>query len=172
MEHADAEAVYDAGREACAEFLVELSARYERQIARLEARVERLEERPARELAQLIAPAFAGSARGAPAAGARSDGPCSRRSAGSQRDDPVAEERVARVAEHWPERCSGCGHRFDEHERMITAPPHRHQLAELPEIAVEIEEHRAHRLRCPRCDEETRAVLPAEVAASAFGPCL
>lgn len=45
MERAEAEAVYDAGREACVEFLVELSARNERQIARLEARVERLEER-------------------------------------------------------------------------------------------------------------------------------
>lgn len=84
----------------------------------------------------------------------------------------VAEERVARLVEHWPERWSGCGHRFDEHERMITAPPHRHQVAELPEIAVEIEGHRAHRMRCPRCHEETRAVLPAEVAASAFGPRL
>ncbi len=41
MERAEAEAVYDSGREACVEFLVELTARYERQIARLEARIER-----------------------------------------------------------------------------------------------------------------------------------
>jgi hypothetical protein len=45
VERAEAEAVYDAGREACVEFLVELTARYERQITRLEARIERLEER-------------------------------------------------------------------------------------------------------------------------------
>ena len=44
MERAEAEGIYDAGREACVEFLLELSARYEREIARLEARVERLEE--------------------------------------------------------------------------------------------------------------------------------
>ncbi len=45
MERTGAEAVYDAGREACVEFLVELTARYERQIARLGARIERLEEK-------------------------------------------------------------------------------------------------------------------------------
>lgn len=45
MERAEAEAVYDAGREACVEFLVELTARYERQVTRLEARIERLEEK-------------------------------------------------------------------------------------------------------------------------------
>lgn len=43
VERAEAEAIYDAGREACVEFLIELTARYERQITRLEARVERLE---------------------------------------------------------------------------------------------------------------------------------
>src|SRR5207247_2147905 len=44
VERAEAERIYDAGRGACVEFLVELSARYEREIARLEARVARLEE--------------------------------------------------------------------------------------------------------------------------------
>jgi hypothetical protein len=81
----------------------------------------------------------------------------------------VAEERVDRLLEHWPERCFGRG-RFGEDERTITAPPHRHQVAELPELAVEIEEHRAQRLRCSRCGGNRRAVLPAAVAASAFGP--
>src|SRR5229473_2929835 len=44
MDRAEAEAVYEAGREACVEFLLELSGRYEREIARLEARLARLEE--------------------------------------------------------------------------------------------------------------------------------
>jgi hypothetical protein len=48
VERAEAEAVYDAGRDACVEFLVELTARYERQVTRLEARVERLEEKLSR----------------------------------------------------------------------------------------------------------------------------
>ena len=44
MERAEAEAVYDAGREACVEFLLELSARYEREIGFLNERVARVEE--------------------------------------------------------------------------------------------------------------------------------
>ena len=52
MDRAQAEAVYDSGREACVEFLLELTAgfearagRYEAQVERLEARIARLEER-------------------------------------------------------------------------------------------------------------------------------
>jgi Family of unknown function (DUF6444) len=45
MERSEAEAIYDAGREACVEFLLELSARHEAQIKRLEERIRRLEER-------------------------------------------------------------------------------------------------------------------------------
>ena len=45
MERAEAEAIFDAGPEACVEFLVEPTARNERQVTRLEARIERLEEK-------------------------------------------------------------------------------------------------------------------------------
>jgi hypothetical protein len=41
---AEAEAVYDAGREACVEFLLELTSRYEREVGLLNERVARLEE--------------------------------------------------------------------------------------------------------------------------------
>ena len=51
MERAEAEAIYDSGREACVEIMLELAQRSnellersERQIARLEARIERFEE--------------------------------------------------------------------------------------------------------------------------------
>ena len=44
MDRVEAEAVYDAGREPCVEFLLELSARYEREVARLGERLGRLEE--------------------------------------------------------------------------------------------------------------------------------
>lgn len=50
--------------------------------------------------------------------------------------------------------------------------PQRHQVCELPTIAVTVSEHRLHRLRCPACAAETRAELPAEVPRSAFGPRL
>ena len=49
MERAEAEAIYNAGREV----VVEVLLRMDRRIQQLEARVEKLEQ----ELAQLIAPA-------------------------------------------------------------------------------------------------------------------
>src|SRR6266516_2690180 len=78
-------------------------------------------------------------------------------------------EQVGEVIDHWPERCQACAHVFGEDERVDVAPPQRHQVAELPPIAVTVAEHRLHRLRCPACVAETRAELPAEVPGGAFG---
>ena len=72
-------------------------------------------------------------------------------------------ERVDEVEEHWPERCQACSRRFGEGERIEAAPPQRHQVSELPAIAVRLTEHRLQRLRCPACAAETRAELPAGV---------
>ena len=51
MERAEAETIYDSGRDACVEFMLEMTQRFEelaerseRQIARLQTRIERLEE--------------------------------------------------------------------------------------------------------------------------------
>ena len=43
---------------------------------------------------------------------------------------------------------------------------------QLPAIAVVLTEHRLHHLRCPDCGTVTRALLPADVPAGAFGPRL
>jgi len=45
VDRAEAEAIYGAGRDACVEFLLELSSRYEREVSLLRERVARLEER-------------------------------------------------------------------------------------------------------------------------------
>ena len=45
-------------------------------------------------------------------------------------------------------------------------------MAELPSIAVVLTEHRLHRLRCSDCGALTRAELPPELPAGAFGPRL
>lgn len=173
MERAEAEAVYDAGREACVEFLVELTARYERQITRLEARIERLEEK-LRESSQ-------NSSR-PPSADPPGERPQSKRlSTRKQGGQPghegttrklVAEAELDEVLEHWPERCSKCGHGFAPEERQPAGDPHRHQVAELPPIAVRVTEHRAQALRCVQCGEATRAELPRGARSSVFGPRL
>jgi transposase len=61
---------------------------------------------------------------------------------------------------------SPSGSAFDAAERA------RHQVAELPPIAVRVAQHRLHRLRCPVCAAETRAELPTGVPRSSFGPRL
>jgi len=75
------------------------------------------------------------------------------------------------VIDHWPSRCR-CGHLFRAAERAAQGEPARHQVAELPSIAILLAEHRLHRLRCPDCGRTTRAELPPEVPAGAFGPRL
>ena len=81
-------------------------------------------------------------------------------------------EQVDEVVEHWPARCQSCAHLFEVLERVDAAEPSRHQVAELPPIAVRVTEHRLHGVCCPECAARTRAELPVGVARSAFGPRL
>jgi transposase len=113
-----------------------------------------------------------------PSALPRPRGPSSGRTRGGQPGHEgasrplLALERVDQVVEHWPQRCQACAHVFAEDERVDAAAVQRHQVSELPPIAVTVTEHRLHRLRCPACRAETRAELPAGVPAGAFGPRL
>jgi transposase len=58
---------------------------------------------------------------------------------------------------------------FGVPELVDAAEPWRHQLAELPPIAVRVTEHRLHGVCCPECASPTRAELPAGMSRSAFG---
>jgi transposase len=173
VERAEAEVVYDAGREACVEFLVELTAHYERQVTRLEARIERLEEK-LRENSQNSSRPPSADPPGKPQPRLR---PSARKQGGQPGHEGttrrlVAESELDEVVDHWPERCSGCGQSLDRGEHDLVGPPRRHQVTELPPIAVRITEHRAQALRCRGCGHHTRAQLPQDVAKSAFGPSL
>jgi transposase len=66
----------------------------------------------------------------------------------------------------------GCGHVFGERERVWVRAPARHQVEELPGLAVRVVEHQRMRVRCPECGSEASGQLPAGVAQSAFGPRL
>jgi transposase len=81
-------------------------------------------------------------------------------------------EQVDGVVEHWPERCASCAHTFAEQERVDAVEPWRHQVAELPPIAVQVIEHRLHSVCCPECAAQTRAERPGGVPRFAFGPRL
>lgn len=173
MERAEAEAIYDAGRGAVVEVLLAMDRRIqqlEAHVARQDERIVKLERWLNRSSQNSSQPSSADSPSSRPRCGKDS----SDRPQGAQ---PGHEGKgrlllpawaLDEVIEHWPERCS-CGHAFAEDERVAVGEPVRHQVEELPVISVRVTEHRAQRVRCPGCGENTRGQLPAGVAHSAFG---
>jgi transposase len=173
MERAEAEAILDGDRETAIALLMRIDELIEAN-RRLEARVAELEQRLNRTSRNSSLP----PSQDPPSAPPRPHGPGSSRERGAQpghkgRGRPLlALERVDEFIDHWPQRCSSCAHLFQEEERIEVAAPQRHQICELPAIAVWVSEHRLHRLRCPACAAETRAELPFDVPRGAFGPRL
>jgi transposase len=183
MDRSEAEAIYDAGREACVEFLIGLSARYERQIAALEERVRRLEEQlrknssnsstpPSQDPPKSRAERRAAAREKAKqwAKGARKPG-AQPGHKGSGRE-LLPEDQVDEIVDHYPAACEGCGREFSEDERHSSSRFGRHQVVDLPPIAVVYCEHRTHRVRCCGCGTRTTAKLPPGVGDSPFGPGL
>jgi transposase len=78
---------------------------------------------------------------------------------------------VDEIVEHWPAAC-GCGHIISSGERVAVGVASRHQVEELPVMAVRVTEHQCQRVRCPGCGALPAGELPLWVAGSAFGPRL
>jgi transposase len=186
MDRAQAEAIYDAGREACIEFLLELTSAYEAQTAALEERIRRLEEQARRDSRTSSRPPSQDppKTRQQRRAEARAKAKellareGAKRKAGGQEGHRGAgrelapEDQVDEIVAHYPQACGGCGREFSEDERRPGGRFGRHQVCELPPISVMLIEHRTYRLRCPECRARTTAQLPAGVAGSAFAPRL
>src|SRR5918996_1121291 len=173
MERAEAEAILDGDRESAVALLLRVGALIEAN-ERLEARVAELERRLQRSSRNSSLP----PSQDPPSAPPRPRWPGSGRTRGGQPGHEgryrrlLPPERVDEVVEHWPQRCRRCAHVFAGQELVDAAEPRRHQLAELPPIAVRVSEHRLHAVRCPACASRTRAELSREVPRSAFGPRL
>ena len=164
MERAEAQAIYDAGREV----VVEVLLRMDRRIQQLEARVEKLE----RELNKSSRNSSRPPSSDPPSSPARGKDPSGRKRGGQPGHEghgrPLLPAwAVDEVVDHWPERCR-CGHAFAD-EREPLGEPARHQVEELPPIMVRVIEHRRQRLRCPQCGAREAAQLPAEVARAPSG---
>jgi transposase len=180
MERAEAEAVLDGDRETAVALLLRLDALVETNERlveaneRLEARVAELERRLSRSSRNSSLP----PSQDPPSAPPRPRRPGSGRKRGGQPGHEgrhrrlLPPEQVDEVVEHWPQRCHACAHVFDLGGRVDAAEPSRHQVAELPPIAVRVTEHRLHAVSCPACAARTRAEFPREVPRSAFGPRL
>jgi len=176
VELSEAEAIYAQGREPVVEVLLALSARLEAQdaqLAKLAERVGELEQRLKRDSRNSSLP----PSQDPPWAAKRGRSRDTGRKRGGQPGHaghgrslfPI--ERVSEVVEHWPQRCS-CGHVFGELEQRPSGAAARHQVAELPPLAIEISEHRLQRVCCPGCGCTVRAELPAGVPRGCFGPKL
>jgi transposase len=182
MDRVEAEAIYDSGREACVQFILESAARVaqvEERLGRLEARARqdsRTSSRPPSQDPPKTRQQRRAEARAKAKELARREG--ERRKAGGQPGDRgsgrelTPEDQVDEIVEHYPQACGGCGREFSEDQRRAAGRFGRHQVCELPPISVLLIEHRTHRLRCPECRERTTAQLPAAVSGSAFGPRL
>jgi transposase len=186
VDRAEAEAIYDSGRERCVEFILELAASVERLTAAgelLEERVRRLEEQVRRDSRTSSKPpssdppktrqqrraearAKAKESLAKDAVTRKAGGQDGHRGAGRKL---VSEDRVDEIVDHYPDACRGCGREFTIDQRRPDRRFGRHQVAELPPISVLLIEHRTHRLRCSCCGKGTTARLPAGIGGSAFG---
>jgi transposase len=172
VERREAEAVYDAGREAVVEVLLAM----DRRIQQLEARVEKLERELNKSSRNSSQPPSSDPPRKRrPSRGKSKDPSGSSQGAQSGHEGHGREllpgSAVDEVVEHWPERCR-CEREFAPGELVAAGEPQRHQVEELPVVSTVVIEHRAQRVCCPGCGETTRAELAPEVARSAFGPRL
>ena len=181
MERVEAEAIYGQGCEAVVGVLLALSAQNERlqsqvevlsaRVARQDERIAQLERRLNRSSRNSSSPPSVDPPSKTPKRGKDRSG----RSQGAQPGheghgrELLPLSAVDEVIEYWPERC-GCGHAFAAGELLAVGEPLRHQVEELPVISVAVIEHRCERVRCPGCGAQTRATLPGDIAASAFGP--
>ena len=104
--------------------------------------------------------------------------PRSRRKRGGQPGHPgyfrrrLPPERVNTVVDHVPESCAACHAPLPKEPAPGDPEPTWHQVAEIPEPAVIITEHRGHARTCPSCGEVTRAAIPEPIAAHVIGPRL
>jgi transposase len=189
VERAEAEAIYDAGREACVAFILELARGLDQLRAaneRLEERLRRLEEQGRSDSRNSSAPPSADPPKTRQERRAEARAKAKEllakegrgRKAGGQPGHQgsgrrlAPEDQVDEIVDHLPDSCRGCGREFADGERRPGRRFGRHQIAELPPIAVVITEHRTHRLRCRGCAARTTATLPDGIGASAFGPNL
>ncbi|MBV9940601.1 MAG: IS66 family transposase [Solirubrobacterales bacterium] len=182
MDRAEAEAIYDAGRDVCVEFILELSAR----VQRLEERLARLEAQARQDSLTSSRPPSSDppKTRAQRRAEARARARELMRREGEQRKaggqaghqgtgrELHPEDQIDEIVDHYPDACGGCGRRFDDRQRRPDRRFGRHQVAELPPISVIWTEHRTHQLRCRQCRARTSAQLPPQIGASAFGPRL
>ena len=174
MERAEAEAIYEQGKDVVVAVLLRMDEqiqRLEKRVAQQDERIAQLERRLGRNSRNSSQPPSADPPGSSPRRGKDPSGraPGGQPGRARKRRELLPTSAVDEVIVHWPEACR-CGHVFGERELIAVGDPVRDQVEELPRLAVTVTEHQCPRVRCPDCGRRWRAELPADVAASAFGP--
>jgi Family of unknown function (DUF6444) len=145
VERAEAEAIYEQGRDVVVRVLLELSAQNERlsaQVETLSARVARQDERIAQLERRLNRSSHNSSqppSQDPPATPPRRNKDPSGRARGAQSGHAGSGREllpacaVDELIEHWPTRCA-CGHVFCHDERRPSAEPVRHQAGRTADL--------------------------------------
>jgi transposase len=81
-------------------------------------------------------------------------------------------DRVQEFVDHRPSHCRRCQHPLPAEPGPHDPPPTWHQVAELPDVAAVVTEHRGHTRTCPQCGTRTHAAIPADARAHVAGPRL
>jgi transposase len=179
MDRAEAEAIYDLGRVACVQFMLDLAAR----VREMDERLSRLETQtrqdsrtssmppsqdPPKSRAQRRAEAREKAKELARREGERrkQGGAPGHRGAGRELKPS---DQIDEIVDHYPDACDGCGAEFAAGQQRPSGRFGRHQVCELPPISVIFTEHRTHQLRCRHCRARTSARVPQEIAGSPFG---
>lgn len=166
-------AVYTAGPEAVVTLVQSLLDRIEaleQQVAPLTARVAELEGRAAKDSHNSSRPPTSDGLARKPRSLRRPTG----RKPGGQPGHPGTTlcqvPHPDTVIVHRPERCAGCG------AALATVPvqqSQRRQVHDLPPLRLQVTEHQAQGLVCPRCRTTTTAAFPAGVTQPVqYGPRL
>jgi transposase len=165
MDRADAEAIYEAGRDAV---IVSLSQQCER-INKLEQLVASLRQNSTNSSKP---PSLDG-----PETKKQIKKCMGRKKQGGQpghngkNRELLPSEQMDFIHDRYPAQCEKCGNLFAGDLKTPTHNPSRHQWFELPVVKPIKEEYRCHKLTC-RCGHQTIASLPKHVAISSFGPRL
>jgi len=138
------------------------------QVARLEQRVQGLEEQ-GRQTSRTSSKPPSSDPPGAPPRPRRR--PSGRPTGGQPGHEgqgrvPRPVEQVDRVVEVKPEACGQCGAALQGEDPA----PARHQVAEVPRVAPEVTEYRQHTLTCGGCGTRTTAPWPQDMPRGGFGP--